>query len=112
MQVPAQIKELAEKSVEQAEKAFNAFIEAANKSVEMIPHPATDISKKTLSMTEQNIRTGFEHARKLMQVTDVQQFMQLQGEYLKTQFATVQDQMKQLGEDVMSSAKKISSNEK
>ena len=51
MQVPAQIKELAEKTVEQAEKAFTTFIEAAHKSVDMVPHPATDISKKTLSLT-------------------------------------------------------------
>ena len=36
MQVPAQVKEFAEKSVEQAEKAFDAFIQAAHKSVEMV----------------------------------------------------------------------------
>jgi phasin len=109
MQVPSQVKELAEKTVEQAEKAFTAFIEAAHKSVEMVPHPGTDISKKTLSMTEQNMKAGFDHARALLHATDLQHFMQLQGDYLKAQFAAVQDQMIQLGEDVMASAKKVSS---
>ena len=109
MQVPSQVKELAEKTVEQAEKAFTAFMEAAHKSVEMVPHPGTDISKKTLSMTEQNMKAGFDHARALLHATDLQHFMQIQGDYLKAQFASVQDQMKQLGEDVMASAKKVSS---
>lgn len=109
MQVPAQVKELAEKTVEQAEKAFAAFIEAANKSVELVPHPGTELSKKTISITEQNMKAGFEHARRLVQVTDLQQLMQLQSEFLKTQFTAVQDQMKQLGEEAMASAKKAAS---
>jgi phasin len=110
IQVPTQVKELAEKTIEQAEKAFSAFIEAANKSVEMVPHPGTDISKKTISMTEQNMKAGFDHARQLLQATDLQHFMQIQSDYLKTQFATAQDQMKQLGADVMASAKNVTYN--
>ena len=107
MQVPPQVKELAEKTVEQAEKAFTAFIEAAHKSVAMVPGPGTDISKKTLSMTEQSMKAGFDHARALLHATDFQHFMQLQSDYVKAQFTTVQEQMKQLGEDVMTSAKKV-----
>lgn len=112
MQVPAQVKELAERTVEQAEKAFTAFIEAANKSIEMVPHPGTEISKKTISMTEQNMKAGFSHARNLLQANDLQHFMQIQSDFLKTQFTTAQEQIKQLGEDVMASAKKVSSGEK
>ena len=110
MQVPAQVKELAEKTVEQAEKAFHTFIEAAHKSVDMVPNPATDFSKKTLSLTEQNMKAAFDHARKLLQATDVEHFMQIQSDYLKTQFTTAQEQMKQLAEDAMSTAKKAASN--
>ena len=36
LEVPAQIKEVAEKTIDQAEKSFSAFIEAANKSVSML----------------------------------------------------------------------------
>ena len=35
LEVPAQIKEVAEKTIDQAERSFSAFIEAANKSVSM-----------------------------------------------------------------------------
>ncbi len=105
MQVPPQIKELAEKTVEQAEKAVAAFLDAAARSVEMVPSPAKEVSKKTLSFTEQNVNAAFEHTRKLLRASDVHEFLQLQSEYLKRQFSTIQDQMKQLGSEMTSSIK-------
>jgi phasin len=109
MQVPTQVKEMAEKTVEQAEKAFKTFIEAAHKSVEMVPPPATDISKKTLSMTEQNMKAVFDHARKLLQATDLQHIMEIQTEYVKSQFSVAQEQMREFGEHVMTSTKSVTS---
>ena len=111
LQVPTEIKQMAEKSVEQAETAFNSFMQAAHKSIEMIPQPATDISRTTLSMTEQNIKAGFDHARKLMQATDVNEFMRLQNEFLQAQFRTVQDQMTKLSTAVVATTKSPSSDE-
>ena len=51
LEVPAQIKEVAEKTIDQAERSFHAFIEAANKSVSMLPNPPTDLSLRALSLT-------------------------------------------------------------
>jgi phasin len=95
MEVPQQVRELAGTSVDQAEKAFGAFIQAANQSVAMIPAPAKDISKHVLSITEKNIQASFDHARKLIQAHDLQEIMQIQTEFLKTQFAAVTEQMKE-----------------
>ena len=95
MQVPAQVKEIAEKTVDEAEKAIAAFFEAASKSVEMVPAPAKEVSQKTLSLTQENMQAAFEHTRKLLQVSDVSEFTRLQSEYLTTQFANLQAQMKQ-----------------
>jgi phasin len=75
----------------------------------MVPNPATNISKKTLSLTEQNMKAAFDHARNLLQATDLQDLMRIQGEYLKTQFTTAQEQMKELGADVMSTASNVAS---
>ena len=105
MQVPDAVRELAEKTVEQAEKAFAAFMSAANKSVSMIPNPATDISKKTLTITEQNMKTAFDHARKLIHAKDFQEVMQIQAEFLKSQFAATGEQMKELTTQVSSALK-------
>jgi hypothetical protein len=46
LEVPAELRDLAEKTIEQAEKAFGMFFDAANKSVTSIPGPATEISKQ------------------------------------------------------------------
>ena len=43
MQVPDSVRELAEKTVGQAERAFDAFLSAAQQSVAMIPNPANEM---------------------------------------------------------------------
>src|SRR4051812_47227620 len=97
LEVPAQIKEVAEKTIDQAERGFSAFIEAANKSVSMIPNPTTDMSLKALSLTEQNMKAAFDHAKKLLQVKDLPEAMRLQAEFLKAQYEAATEQLKELG---------------
>jgi len=71
LEVPAQIKEVAEKTIDQAERSFHAFIEAANKSVSMLPNPTTDLSLRALTLTEQNMKSAFDHAKKLLHANDL-----------------------------------------
>ena len=108
MQVPNAVRELAEKSVEQAEKAFKAFMSAASKSVAMVPSPATEMSKNTMTLAEKNMKAAFDHARKLIHAKDVQEVMQLQADFLKTQFAAAGEQMKELSTRGVSAAKDAS----
>ena len=103
LEVPAQIKEVAEKTIDQAERGFSAFIEAANKSVSMIPNPTTDMSLKALSLTEQNMKAAFDHAKKLLQANDLQEAMRIQAEFLKAQYETATEQLKEMGNSVRSS---------
>jgi hypothetical protein len=83
MQVPDAVRELAETTVGQAERAFDAFISGAHQSVAMIPSPATEMSKKTLALTEQNMKVVFDCARKLLHAKDLQEIMQIQGQFFK-----------------------------
>ena len=41
LEVPAELRELAEKTIDQAEKAFGMFFDAAGKSMESVPSPGT-----------------------------------------------------------------------
>jgi len=107
LEVPAELRNMAEKTIEQAEKAFDMFFEAANKSMASIPSPTMAISKKALSVAEQNMKAAFGHARNLVHATDVQEAMQIQSEFLKSQFANAGEQMKQIAEGVMSAAKDV-----
>lgn len=107
LEVPAQIKEVAEKTINQAERGFSAFIEAANKSVSMIPNPTTDMSLKALSLTEQNMKAAFDHARKLLQANDLQEAMRLQAEFLKGQYEAATEQLREMGTRVRSAGEEV-----
>lgn len=104
-EVPAELRNMAEKTIEQAEKAFGMFLDAANKSIESIPHPTTETSKKALSFTEENMKAAFDHAKKVVQTTDLREAMRIQSEFLKSQFANAGEQMKKITDEVMSAAK-------
>jgi phasin len=108
LEVPAQIKEVAEKTIDQAERGFSAFIEAANKSVSMIPNPTTDMSLRALSLTEQNMKAAFDHAKKLLHANDLQEAMRLQAEFLKAQYEAATEQLKEIGTSVRSSGAEAS----
>jgi phasin len=107
MQVPDAVRDLAAKSINQAEKAFDMFFDAAKKMTS-IQSPGTEISRQALSFTEQNVKAAFDHARKLVQATDFQQAMQIQSEFLKSQFTNAAQHMQQITGAVISSAKDAS----
>jgi len=105
LDVPAELRDLAEKTIDQAEKAFGMFFDAANKSMASIPNPGAGISKQALSFTEQNMKAAFEHARRLVHATDLQQAMQIQSEFLRSQFTNAGEHMRHITGEVMSAAK-------
>ena len=104
-EVPAELRNMAERAIDQSERAFDLFFDAASKSIATIPIPASDISNKSLSFTEQNARAAFDHARKLLHASDPQEAMQIQSEFLKNQMTTAREQMMQISEAMASVAK-------
>jgi phasin len=106
-EVPVELRNLAERTIEQAEKAFDMFFEAANKSMAPLAHPGAETSRKALSLTEQNMKSAFNCARRIAQATDPQEAMQIQSEFLKGQFTSAGEQMKQIADSVMSTAKDV-----
>jgi phasin len=73
-----------------------------------VPTPGTEISRQALLFTEQNIKAALEHARKLVHATDLQQAMQIQSEFLRSQFTNAGEHMRQITGGVMSAAKDAS----
>jgi len=105
LEVPAELRDLAEKTIEQAEKAFGIFFDAANRSISSMPSPGTEMSRQALSLTELNIKAAFEHASKLVHATDLQEAMRIQSEFLKSQFTNAGEHMRQITGGMMSAAK-------
>jgi phasin len=105
LDVPAEVRELAEKTIEQAEKAFGMFFDAASRSISAVPGAGSEISKQALTLTEQNMRAAFEHARKLVQATDFQEAVRLQSEFLRSQFTNAGEHMRDITGKIMSAGR-------
>jgi phasin len=105
LEVPAELRDLADKTIEQAERAFGMFFDAASKSMTSVPGGGNEISKQALAFTEQNMRAAFEHARKLVHATDLQEAMRIQSEFLRSQFTNAGEHMRNITGEVMSVAK-------
>ena len=102
--VPTQMRQFAEQSVEQAKKAVDGFLTAAQKTAAAIETQANtaqsgakDVRERVMSFAEQNIANSFEYAQKLVRAKDVQEVMALQQEFLSAQMQAMQAQAKDLG---------------
>ncbi|GDX38032.1 hypothetical protein LBMAG20_02470 [Methylocystaceae bacterium] len=102
-QVPNEVRDFAEKSVEQARKAFEGFAGAAHKALHsssdlpLVPSEAKDMGAKAFSYAEANVNAAFDLAQKLVHAKDPQEVFQLQSEFVKTQLNSIQEQTKELG---------------
>jgi phasin len=105
MEVPPQVREFAEKSVDQTEKAISSFMDSASRSVAMVPGPMTDVAKHALAIAEANLKASFDHARKLLHAKDVNEVMQLQSEFLRAQVGAATEQFKQMSGATVTAAR-------
>ncbi len=103
-EVPNELRDFAERSVEQARKAFEGFLTVAQRAsgvagdaTKTSQGGAKSVSAHVLSYTERNVNAAFDLAQKLVRAKDPQEALALQSEYLKTQLAVLQEQAKELG---------------
>jgi len=105
LEVPAELRELVEKTIDQAERAFGLFFDAARKSMPHVPTPATELSKQVLAFSEQNLKISFEYARKLAMTTSLQDAAIAQAELLKRQIAGAEQHIRELAKTTGSKGK-------
>jgi phasin len=112
-EVPAEMREFAERSVEQARKAFDGFIGAAQKAVDSAHGSAEnaranthEATRKAIAYAEDNVAAAFEFAQKLVKSKDLTEVMQHQSDFVKAQMATFQNQLKDLGAAAQDAASK------
>ena len=103
-EIPNDLRDFAERSVEQARKAFEGFLAVAQRASGVAGElsktsegGAKSVGAHVLSYTERNVNAAFDLAQKLVKAKDPQEALALQSEYLKTQLAVLQEQAKELG---------------
>lgn len=103
-EVPAEIREMAERSVEQARKAMDGFVTAAGKAFDTIDGSANtagasmkDMRAKSFAYAEKSLQAAFDHAQKLVRAKDPTEAMRLQAEFMQAQFEEMRKQMTEFG---------------
>jgi len=94
--VPAELRELAEKTIDQAERAFGLFFDAARRSTSTAPMPVQELSKLVLAFWEESLKTSFEYARKLASTSNLQEAANVQAELVKQQIGSAQRHFQEL----------------
>lgn len=102
---PVEMTAIAQKSVDQAQAAFEKASEVAHGNVQMFDAAAnayktrmTDIQLKAMEFTQLNVNAGFAFARKMFAVKEPTEVFSLQQSFLKEQAETLQRQVSEMGE--------------
>ena len=102
--IPDQMRDAADKSVEQARRAFDQFIDATQKavakaegSVKSMREGAADVNRQALAFVEENIAASFELAQKLVRAHTIEEVAAVQQDFLRRQMAAAAEQGKAIG---------------
>jgi phasin len=103
--IPDQMRDAADKSVNQAKKAFDDFMDATQKAVakaegsaNSLREGAADANRQALAYLEQNVASSFELAQRIVRAKSVEEVAVIQQEYLQRQMRGLAEQGKSLGE--------------
>ncbi len=93
-EIPQQIRDLAERNVEQARTAYTQFMDAMTKAAGMWSSamPATEmtggfktVQERAVRFAKQNAEAGFEMASEIAAAKDLQDILAIQARYAQTQ---------------------------
>jgi phasin len=103
---PAQMRELAERNVDQARAACDQFMDAARKAQDMIgamvpENPMTagmkQVQERTMRFTQQNMDASFSLASQLTKAKDFSEMVEIQSRHAQLQMTTYSTQAQELG---------------
>ena len=103
---PTQMRELAERNVEQVRAACGQFMDAARKAQDMMgtmvpDNPMTagmrQVQERTMRFTQQNMDASFALAGELAKAKDLKEMMDIQSRHAQLQMAAYATQAQELG---------------
>ena len=110
-EIPKEMRSMAEASVEQARKAFEKFVSAAQATADTIEERnatvragAKDVSGKAIAYAEQNVQASLDHPQSLLKAKDLPEVMRLHSEYVQAQMRALAEQASEMGQVVSKAA--------
>ncbi|NRG19917.1 phasin [Rhizobiales bacterium] len=114
-EIPEQMREFADKSMDQARKAFDDFMSATQQAVTKVEGStsamqsgASDINKKAMEYAEEHMNSAFDFAQKLVRAGDANEMLELHKEYMRKQMETLGEQARELSDKASKTAQDAS----
>jgi phasin len=111
-EIPNEMRDFAEKSVDQARNAVGTLMANAVKAAEQMQATSqtfqstmTAAVSKGFDHAQTNANATFEFAQKLVRTRDLREAFELQSEFVRSQFAALQAQAKDYGALAQSAAR-------
>ncbi|WP_232630731.1 phasin [Methylobacterium sp. Leaf118] len=111
-EIPAEFRDFADKSVDQARNAFGTLLNGAVKTSEQLRSSATTVQSalysavlKGLDHAKTNADATFDYAQRIVRSKDPKEAFEIQSEFVKSQFAAFQAQAKEYGALAQSAAR-------
>lgn len=105
MQMPEGVKQFAEKSVDQAQQAFDRAGEVAHKNVQVLDAAASafksnsaDLQLKVMEIAQNNVNQAFGYARKFLETQEPRQLFELQQAFVREQMESLTRQLGELND--------------
>lgn len=102
-EIPSEMRDFAEKSVEQARKAFEGFLDAAYKASNAMETQASSakdnmraVAGAAVNYAEQNMSASFNYAQRLVRASTIEEVLKIQSEFAKSQIETLNKQMQEM----------------
>ena len=103
-EVPEQMREVADRSVNEAKKAFEQFLDATQQAVakaegsaKSLQEGAADVNRQAMAFVENNMAASFDLAQRLVRARTVEEVAAIQREYVTRQLAVAAEQGKEIG---------------
>jgi phasin len=110
-EIPKEMRSMAEASFDQARKAFEKFVSAAQVTAGSIEEKgatvragAKDIGAKAISYAEKNVQASLDYAQSLLQAKDLTEIMRLHSGYVQAQMRSLAEQASEMGQIVSRAA--------
>ena len=103
-QIPQELREFAEKNIEQARAAYGQLTEAMTQAVRAWSAPSTVmasgfkvVQERAIQFAKENADAGFALASELAKAKDLQDILRLQSNFAQTQMQSYARQAQELG---------------
>jgi hypothetical protein len=114
MEIPAPVREMAEKNIEQTRQAYSQFMVLAQQTQALMMKAqgdamrnVLDVQGKAMRYAQDNVEANFKFASELARARDIKEYAEIQTRFAEGQVKTFQQQADDLSKMVAELARKV-----